>query len=282
MEMQKIKRKRSIIWIFLLAVAFLLLVGIVNALKILTYELNDFDEIEILEVTGSGDVDVFFRYDETDLGSCLAGLDVNPDVEQFDFSMTMLELDCGSYSFYHLIKFIRNNSDNIHFVLGEKLTETERVSADSLAQFLQINNIKNESDYSVSAQDIKQNMIIIGNSYSSDLTYDLVGEWNDSKKTLFQFIVEEGFIKIIIAGANPNDTVKVIDSVKNTVNYYESFTGDCVVVTGCEATEVYSKADVNYDMEIDSEEILDFMDKYYNEEAEMKQVFNVIDNWLED
>lgn len=283
MEKYKKMRINKCIICGLLVVTFLLfLVGIGNALKILTYEANEFDEIEILEVTGSGDVDMFFRYDKTDLGSCLAGLAVDPDIEQFNFSTTMLELDCSSYSFYHLIKFIRNNSDNIYFVLGKGLTETERASANSLAQFLQIDNIKNDSDYLIPAQEIQENMIIVGNSYSNELTSDLIGEWDKSKETLFQFIVDEGFIKIIIAGASPEDTVKMIDSLKNMVSYYESFTGDCVVVTGCEPVEVYSAADVNYDMDVDSGEILEFMDKYYNEEATLKQVFRIINKWLED
>lgn len=283
MEKYKKMRINKCIICGLLVVTFLLfLVGLGNALKILTYEANEFDEIEILEVAGSGDVDMFFRYDETDLGSCLAGLAVDPDVEQFDFSMTMLELDCGSYSFYHMIKFIRNNSGNIHFVLGKGLTETERASATLLAQFFQINNMKKDSDYLIPAQEIQKNMIIVGNSYSNELTYDLIGEWNNSKETLFQFIVNESFIKIIIAGTSSEDTIKMIDSLKNMVSYYESFTEDCVVVTGCEAVEVYSAADVNYDMDIDSREILEFVDKYYNEEADIKQVFRVIDRWSED
>ncbi len=238
----------------------------------------DNDALNLMNASYEADIfsqkDLWFRYRENSFSSCFEN-QINDNTDTYNFDTLILELDCDEYNLYNLIRFLRDNKDNFILVKGRGLSIEEASSANALASFLQINNIKQDTDYSSVPEG---NVILIGKPSRNSLTEDLM-DWNyASGEGIARFIVENEKIKIILAGTDVQDTLDVIKSFTDKVHYYESFTEDCLIIEGCDY--VCYPADLSCNENIDSRELLLYIDEYYNSKASRDNIIDALIKWI--
>lgn len=251
-------------------------ISIAEALQTFTYKIDNSGMQMALYESDTLDSDYAFRYKEMTLFSCVNNL-LTGDTQKLDLNFNVLDVDCNTYSLYNMINFIRENSNQMSMVLGSSIDDSEKNAAMDLALFFNINNVRRDSELTENIF-LNENIIVIGNSNLNSITARLSGTWSyNSGESIIRLIENKGKLKIIIAGTSSADAVKAMQSLKDYTDYFESFNGNCLVLTGCE--KVIS-ADANNNGILTLTETLFFADRWINGQVGLDNILDAINLWL--
>jgi len=262
----------------LLACIFIIVIlPLVSPMQDFTYFINKTENMSMINLNYGEDIlfmDPWFRYDDYSLDDCINNLANGNEINQF--SIRNLYLDCGEYSLYNFIKYIKEN--NFELILGSGLDSSEITSANQLASFFNITVINHDSDYN-SVNDINNNVFIIGNSNKNTLTNELIGSWSySSGESIARFIVNNSYVKIILGGTESADTIRIIDSIIEKTNYYESFTEDCILLEGCDY--VCYPGDFNRDGFITVAETFVYLEDFSYKKVSEPDLTKAVKKWI--
>jgi len=261
--------------VLIIGMLILVNLGIVTALQVFTYKI---DSTGMQVVSFESDIfDSAFRYNELTLDSCVNGFFSGDGDQEISISMDIFEVDCGTYSLYNMIKFIRDNYGEMDVVLGEGLDAYEILVAEELARFYGITNIRNAGDLIGDSSLMDRNMIVVGNSDANVITEELIGDWTYGiGESVIVLIADNEKIKVVVAGTSQVETVRAMQSLQDYTTSFESFNSDCVIFTGCEKS---MPADIDNNLIVDLSELLIFINKWQNLEVDFEQVLETIDWW---